>query len=123
MPSLFANYCLEKGMIVSENEKGFMTAYVHDGTCMVDNFYVIPEARGKSAAFRLTLDVIRQAKERGCEVFCAEIYKVDPLYDYILRLHKHFGMEPVEETDFKIVTAKSISGEPYARRPRAIAAH
>jgi GNAT superfamily N-acetyltransferase len=89
----------------------------------VDNFYVVPEARGKSTAFRLTMAVVQEAKRRGCGVFCAEIYKIDPLYDYILRLHRHFGMEPVEETEFKVTTAKSISGEPYARQPRIATPH
>lgn len=119
--SLFAEYCREKGMIVVENEKGFMSAYVHNSVCMVDNFYVIPQARGKSAAFRLTMALIELAKERGCHTFCAEIYKIDPLYHYILRLHKHFGMSPVEETPFKTVTAKRI--ETHAEQSRIAAAH
>lgn len=109
MRSLFGDYCREKGMVVAENEKGFMTAFIHSGVCLVDNFYVVPELRGTRAALRLTLDVIRQAETLGCVQFVAEIYKVDPLYAYILRLHRHFGMDIVEDTEFKTITSKRIN--------------
>lgn len=112
MASLFADYCREKGMIVVENDKGFMSANVYQKTCMVDNFYVAPAYRGTRVAFKLTLAVIKEAQARGCNVFCAEIYKIDPLYSYSLRLHRHFGMEPVEDTQYKTVTAKSIEAIP-----------
>ena len=116
--SLFANYCREKGMIVVENERGFMSANVHDGVCFIDNFYVVPEYRGTRVALRLTLEIIRLAEEKGCTLFAAEIYKIDPLYHYILRLHKHFGMEVTEDTPYKTVTYKRINN---ARPQSAIA--
>lgn len=106
--SLFADYCREKGMIVAENERGFMSAYVHNSVCFVDNFYVAPSYRGTSTAFRLTMETIHQAEKLGCALFAAEIYKSDPMYDYILRLHLHFGMMRTEETEFKTITSKRI---------------
>ena len=109
MPSLFGSYCLEKGMIVVETERGFMTAFVHNGVCLVDNFYVKPEYRGTGSALQLTLQTIKRAEDLGCTEFAAEIYKSDPLYEYILRLHKHFGMSIIEDTEFKTVTSKRIN--------------
>lgn len=109
MTSLWADYFREKGYVVVENERGFMSAIVHGDVCMIDNFYVKPECRGTRAAFGLTLEIIDIARKRGCTQFAAEIYKSDPLYSYILRLHKHFGMSIVEETEFKTTTAKGIT--------------
>ncbi len=109
MSSLFADYWREKGHIIVESERGFMSAIVHNSVCLVDNFYVKPEYRGTGTALQLTLQTVKVAEDRGCTQFAAEIYKSDPLYDYILRLHKHFGMEPIEETPYKIVTSKRIN--------------
>lgn len=106
--SLFADYWREKGHLIVETGNGFMSAIVHGPTCYVDNFYVRPEQRGTGSALQLTLQTIERAKERGCEEFSAEVYKSDPMYHYILRLHKHFGMEVVEDTEFKTVTSKRI---------------
>ena len=106
--SLFANYCREKGMIVVETERGFMTAFVHNSVCLVDNFYVVPEYRGTSTAMRLTLETIAKAKEKGCTEFAAEVYKSDPLYNYIVNLHRHFGMSVIDDNEFKTVTSKRI---------------
>ncbi len=109
--SLFADYWREKGHVIVENERGFMSAIVHDGICMVDNFYVKPEYRGTSTALQLTLQTVKIAADRGCVQFAAEIYKSDPLYDYILRLHRHFGMSPIEDNEFKTVTSKRINND------------
>lgn len=106
---MFGDYCREKGMIVVETDRGFMTAYTHNGVCLVDNFYVKPEWRGTSSALHLTLQVIKRAEDMGCTEFAAEVYKSDPLYRYILRLHEHFGMTVVEDTEFKTVTSKRIN--------------
>jgi GNAT superfamily N-acetyltransferase len=106
--SLFGNYCREKNMVVVENERGFMTAFVLNGICLVDNFYVAPEYRGTGTALHLTLQIIKRAKDQGCTEFAAEIYKSDPLYEYILGLHKHFGMTVIEDTEFKTMTSKRI---------------
>lgn len=116
--SLFADYCREKGMIVVENDKGFMSAVIHSGVCLVDNFYVKPEFRGTRTALNLTLDVIKQAETHKCTMFSAEIYKVDPLYAYILRLHRHFGMSVIDDTEFKTITAKRINHD----RPEIVTA-
>lgn len=107
--SLWADYHREKGLIVVENERGFMSAIIHRGVCMVDNFYVKPEYRGSPTAYRLTLEIIRLAEERGCTQFVAEVYKSDPLYAYIVRLHKHFGMSPIDDTPHKTTTEKRIN--------------
>lgn len=106
--SLFADYWQEKGHLIVETKRGFMSAIIHGTVCYVDNFYVCPEYRGTGSALQLTLQVIKRAKDRGCEQFAAEVYKSDPLYDYILGLHKHFGMEVVEDTEFKTITSKRI---------------
>lgn len=106
--SLWADYFVEKGFMVVETANGFMSAIIHGPVCLVDNFYVRPEKRGTGAALQLTLQLIERAKNRGCEEFAAEIYKSDPLYDYILRLHKHFGMEVVDDNQFKTLTSKRI---------------
>lgn len=108
MRSLWANYFEEKGLLVLETMRGLMSAYIIGNVCMVDNFYVKPEFRGTGSALQLTLQLIELAKERGCTVFCAEIYKSDPMYSYILRLHRHFGMSVVEDTAHKTVTSKEI---------------
>lgn len=108
MPSMWANYFTEKGLIVVETKRGLMSAYIVDKVCMVDNFYVQPEYRGTGSALQLTLQLIERAKDRGCNTFCAEIYKSDVMYNYILRLHKHFGMEIVEDNEYKTVTSKEI---------------
>ena len=105
---MWADYFEEKGLIVIETKNGFMSAYVIGDVCMVDNFYVKPSHRGTSSAFQLTLQLIHLAKERGCRHFCAEIYKSDSAYDYILRLHEHFGMKVVEDTEHKTITSKEI---------------
>jgi GNAT superfamily N-acetyltransferase len=106
--SLFADYWREKGHLIVETERGFMSAIIHEAVCYVDNFYVQPEYRGTGSALQLTLQVIKRAKDCGCKEFVAEIYKSDPLYDYILGLHKHFGMTVVEDTAFKTITSKRI---------------
>lgn len=108
MRSLWADYFTEKGLLVIETERGLMSAYIIGTVCMVDNFYVKPKYRGGSSALQLTLQLIQLAKDRGCTVFCAEIYKSDSMYNYILRLHEHFGMKVVEDGDFKTVTSKEI---------------
>lgn len=109
MASLFADYWREKGHVIVENEKGFMSAIIHSGVCFVDNFYVRPEYRGTATAFRLTMAVVKLAEERGCTQFAAEVYKSDPLYAYIIALHGHFGMSPIEDTPYKTVTSKRIN--------------
>lgn len=109
MASLFADYCREKGLVIVETQRGFMSAIIHDTVCLVDNFYVRPEYRGTGSALQLTLQVIKRAEDAGCTEFAAEIYKTDPLYSYILELHKHFGMSVVEDTPFKTVTSKRIN--------------
>jgi len=106
--SLFAEYWREKGHLIVETQRGFMSAIIHDTMCYVDSFYVKPEYRGTNSALQLTLQVIQRAKDRGCKEFAAEIYKSDPLYTYILGLHKHFGMSVIEDTEFKTVTSKRI---------------
>ncbi len=108
MASLFADYWREKGHIIVETQRGFMSAIIHQTMCYVDNFYVKPEYRGTGSALQLTLQIIKQAKDRGCTDFAAEVYKSDPLYHYIVDLHKHFGMSVVEDTEFKTVTSKRI---------------
>lgn len=106
--SLWADYFEEKGLLVIETQRGLMSAYIVGDVCMVDNFYVVPEYRGTGSALQLTLQLIHLAKQRGCKAFCAEVYKSDPMYDYILRLHKHFGMEVVEDSEHKTITSKEI---------------
>lgn len=108
MSSLWADYFREKGLLVVETERGLMSAYVVGNVCMVDNFYVKPRYRGTSSALHLTLQLIQLAKEKDCNVFCAEIYKNDPMYNYILRLHEHFGMKVVEDGEYKTITSKEI---------------
>jgi predicted GNAT family acetyltransferase len=108
MRSMWANYFEEKGLLVVETQRGFMSAYTMGTVCMVDNFYVKPEYRGTGSALHLTLQLIELAREKGCNTFCAEIYKSDKLYSYILRLHKHFGMHIVEDDQFKTITSKEI---------------
>lgn len=99
---------MEKGLLVIETQRGLMSAYVVDDVCMVDNFYVKPKYRGTASALQLTLQLIELAKDRKCTKFCAEIYKSDPLYAYILRLHNHFGMQVVQDDENKTVTCKEI---------------
>ena len=106
--SLYADYWREKGHLIVETKRGFMSAILSGALCYVDNFYVVPEYRGSGSALQLTLQTIELAKEHGCTNFAAEVYKSDPLYTYILRLHKHFGMEVVEDNEFKTVTSKRI---------------
>ncbi len=108
MSSLWKSYFEEKGMIVVETDKGFMAAFTHSGICLVDNFYVKPEYRGTPVALRITMAVVNEAKNRGCKQFCAEIYKSDPLFDYILGLHKKFGMQVIDEDEFHVMTSKSL---------------
>lgn len=107
--SLYAEYWREKGHIIVETQRGFMSAIIHSGVCFVDNFYVVPKYRGTSTALHLTLQIIKQAEDRGCTEFAAEIYKSDPLYDYIVRLHRHFGMSVIDDTEFKTTTSKRIN--------------
>ncbi len=106
--SLFADYWREKGHLIVETQRGFMSAIIHNTMCYVDNFYVRPEYRGTGTALQITLQIIKQAKERGCTDFAAEIYKADPLYEYIVSVHRHFGMSVIEDTEFKTVTSKRI---------------
>lgn len=108
MRSIWADYFEEKGLLVIETQRGLMSAYVVGDVCMVDNFYVKPEYRGTGSALHLTLQLIEMAKDRQCTKFCAEVYKSDPMYDYILRLHKHFGMEVISDTEYKTITSKEI---------------
>jgi hypothetical protein len=117
--SLFADYWREKGHIIVETERGFMSAIIYGGVCMVDNFYVKPEYRGTSTALQLTLQTVKAAEDAGCTEFAAEIYKTDPLYEYILGLHKHFGMSAIEDTEFKTVTSKRINNH---ARPESVIA-
>ena len=106
--SLYKQYMEEKGFGCVENEFGFMSFIIHDGICMVENFYVLPEFRGSPIAYKLTLKTIEEAKNKGCHTFAAEIYKSDPLFNYILGLHKKFGMTELSNDEFKVVTSKSI---------------
>ncbi len=108
MSSLFADYWREKGHFIAETDQGFMSAIIHSDTCYVDNFYVRPESRGTNLAFRLTLQVIEHAKNQGCTMFAADVYKSDPMYNYNVDLHKHFGMEIIADTDLKTTTSKRI---------------
>lgn len=105
----WGDYFKSKGYIVIETEKGFMTAILHKDVCMVDNFYVRPEYRGTRVALRLTEKVISEAERAGCIHFTAEVYKSDPLYKYIVRLHAHFGMSVIEDTPYKTITSKRIN--------------
>jgi GNAT superfamily N-acetyltransferase len=86
--SLFADYWREKGHIIVETQRGFMSAIVHKTMCYVDNFYVKPEYRGTGSALQLTLQIIEMAKDRGCTDFSAEIYKSDPYKISITRSSK-----------------------------------
>ena len=106
--SLFADYWREKGHIIVETQRGFMSAIIHKTTCYVDNFYVKPEYRGTGSALQLTLQIIQRAKDRGCTEFCAEVYKSDPLYDYIVNLHRHFGMSVIDDNELITITSKRI---------------
>jgi len=106
--SLFADYWTEKGHLIVETERGFMSAICFGETCYVDNFYVRPEHRGTGSALQITLQTIERAKALGCKRFCAEIYKADPLYEYNLKLDKHFGMEVHADTPYKTVLSKEI---------------
>lgn len=98
-------------MVVAENDKGFMSAYICGDVCLVDNFYVKPEYRGTPTAYRLTMQIVKMAEEAGCTQFAAEIYKSDPLYHYIVGLHRHFGMSVITDTPFKTTTAKRINND------------
>lgn len=109
MASLYADYWREKGHVIVENERGFISAVIHSGVCFVDNFYVKPEYRGSPTAIRLTLALVKLAEDRGCTQFAAEVYKSDPLYHYIVKLHRHFGMSPIEDDEFKTTTSKRIN--------------
>src|SRR5665213_1371916 len=106
--SLYGKYCREKGWVIVENERGFMSAIIHEKMCYVENFYVKPEYRGTSTALHLTLQTIKAAEDAGCTAFAAEVYKTDPLYEYILGLHKHFGMVEVSNDEFKVTNSKPI---------------
>ncbi len=106
--SLFAEYWREKGHLIVETQRGFMSAIIHDKMCYVDNFYVQPKYRGTGSALQLTLQVIKAAQDRGCTEFAAEVYKSDPLYGYIVGLHKHFGMAIISDDENKTVTSKRI---------------
>lgn len=108
MKSIWRDYFEEKGLVVVETQRGLMSAYIVGDVCMVDNFYVKPEYRGTGSALQLTLQLIELAKDRKCKTLCAEIYKSDPMYTYILGLHKHFGMEVVDDTEHKTITSKEI---------------
>src|SRR6266850_878594 len=108
MRSMWRDYFEEKGLVVVETQRGLISAYIVDDVCMVDNFYVKPEYRGTGSALQITLQLIKLAKDRKCTKLCAEIYKNDTMYPYILRLHKHFGMEIVEDTEYKTVTSREI---------------
>lgn len=119
MPSLFASYWREKGHVIVENERGFMSAIIHNGVCFVDTFYVQKEYRGTSTALRLTLAVIKLAEEKGCTQFAAEVYKSDPLYNYIVGLHQHFGMSVIDDNEFKTTTSKRINTHV---RPKSVTA-
>jgi hypothetical protein len=109
--SNFGDYCREKGLIIVETERGFMSAIIHEQVCMVDNFYVKPEYRGTSTALQLTLQIIKRAEDLGCTIFCAEVYKSDPLYDYNVSLHRHFGMSVIDDNEFKTTTSKRINND------------
>lgn len=108
LASLFAEYWREKGHEIIENDRGFISAIMHEGVCLIDNFYVKPEYRGGFTAYKLTTAMVKLAESKGCTQFAAEVYKSDPLYEYIVSLHRHFGMSPIEDTEFKVTTSKPI---------------
>ncbi len=109
MASLWADYWREKGYIVVETERGFISAIIHEDTCFIDNLYVKPEYRGTSSALQLALQVTKIAEDKGCNWLTAEVYKSDADYAYNVSLHRHFGLLPIEDTEFKTSTAKRIN--------------
>lgn len=111
MGSLYGDYCREKGWIIVETDRGFMSAIISGPICLVENFYVKPEYRGTGSALQLTLQMVKRAEDAGCSEFAAEVYKSDPLYGYIVRLHRHFGMSVIEDTPYKTVTSKRINND------------
>ena len=106
--SLWADYFREKGLLVEENERGFISAIVHEDTCLIENWFVKEEFRKGVTAMRLVFKILKQAKEKKCKHFCGEIYKSDPLFQYILNMHQKFGMQITEEDEFHVITSKNI---------------
>lgn len=66
--SLYAQYAKEyTGRSVIETDHGFITyRYPDNNTVYIENLYVIPDFRQKSAASRMADIVIAEAKEKGC---------------------------------------------------------
>ena len=109
MASLWKQYFEEKGFVILENEKGFIKALCHQSVCLIDDWYIAPEHRKSSvAAMRMVFKVIEIAKEKGCTALAGEVYKSDPMFNYIVNMHKKFGMEVVEEDEFHVLTSKSL---------------
>jgi len=108
MNNLPYEYWLEKGFEVIENDYGFVVLAFHENSCLVQDFYVRPSFRGTKIAFKLINEAVKLAKEKGCMLFCAEVYKSDPAYHYNVRLQRHFGMSIIEDTPYKTVTAKQL---------------
>ena len=108
-PSLWKQYFEEKGFTIIESEKGFIKAMCHKHLCLIDDWYVAPEYRKSSvAAMRMVFKVMDIAKQKGCTHLAGEVYRSDPMFDYIVNMHQKFGMVITAEDEYHVVTSKSL---------------
>ena len=109
MATMWADYFKEReGRHTIETDRGFISSSVFGKTYIVQDFYVVPEFRGSPTAVRLANDAVKDAIAAGCTDFCAEVYRADPLFDYVVGLYKHWGMTRVSDDENRVIMNKKL---------------
>jgi len=112
MSSLWSKYfAASEKRYTYETENGFVSYHIQDGVCIIQDFYVEPGFRGSKLAMTLAKWVERDAKNKGCTALAGEVYHASPNAEYILRLHRHWGMVQTERDEYKTLSVKELKND------------
>lgn len=96
----------------------FLTYQIVDRVCLIHDFYIRPEFRQRYRGTKEALSIANRIKQiaidAGCEWIGSEIYKANPLHDYIVKVDCHWGLEKAEETPLKTILQMRLpaAGDP-----------
>lgn len=74
MPSHFARYIYEKdNKSCIEDENGFVTYFMTNGACYIEDIYVVPEKRRQRVAGNWLDQICEQAKKNGMKCIVGQV--------------------------------------------------
>jgi ribosomal protein S18 acetylase RimI-like enzyme len=108
--SLYGNYIKEReDKDIVESDKGFATFLVlNNGECYLQDLYVVPEYRKSGLAIDMTNEVVRIAKERGCNRLVGSVCVDDKFATHNMRIFLKYGMEIYKNSGTIIFLKKEI---------------